>query len=307
MKMTENLMQQLSVCPECRSKVLVTDVHSGEVVCGKCGLVITDLIVDQKPEWRGFTPEEQIAKIKVGPPTSLRQFDKGLSTTFQPYRDAKGRSLSTKQCAKMMRMRKWQIRARMDSSVHRNLSLAMTELHHLTDKLHIPKGVTEEAALIYRKTLDKGLIRGRSIQGIAAASLYAACRLTRIPRNLKTIVKASTKDRREIAKYYRLIQRELNIKMPIDNPIKYVPKIASKAGLSQKTESLAIELLQKAKEIKVDVGKSPTGIAATALYIAANMIGEKITQKKLAKSAEVTEVTLRNRSRKLVKDLEIAS
>jgi len=290
-------------CPECGSKELVSDKDTGEIVCSKCGLVIRDIMFDQKPEWRAFTPEERKAKIRVGAPTSFKQFDKGLSTTFQPYRDAQGKALPMKNRLKMMRLRKWQIRARMHSSVQRNLSQAMNVLTRLSDKLHIPKDIMEHAALIYRKALDKGLIRGRSIKSIAAASLYAACRITRTPRPLKDVVRASTRSRKEVSRNYRLIRRELNLTMPVDYPAKYVPKIASKAGLSQKTVTLAIELLQKAREMKAVVGKGPVGIAAAALYIASFMNGEAITQRKLASVAGVTEVTVRNRYKGLDKHL----
>jgi transcription initiation factor TFIIB len=206
----------------------------------------------------------------------------------------------------MMRLRKWQIRARTDSSTQRNLSHAMNELTLLSDTLHVPTDVEENAALIYRKALDEGLIRGRSIQGIAAASLYAACRLTRTPRSLNAIVEASTRSRKEISRCYRLLQRELDIMMPVDNPAKYVSKIASQSGLSQKTQNRAMEFLEEAKKIKADVGKSPAGMAAAALYIVSIMKGEKITQKELAKAAEVTEVTVRNRYKRLVKDLGLS-
>ena len=91
--------------------------------------------------------------------------------------------------------------------------------------------------------------------------------------------------------------------MPVDDSIKYVPKIASKAELSQTTQNTAIKLLQRAKEKKVIVGKGPSGVAAAALYIASIINGEKITQKKLAEAAEVTEVTIRNRYKRLSKDL----
>jgi transcription initiation factor TFIIB len=169
--------------------------------------------------------------------------------------------------------------------------------------LHIPASVEENAALIYRKALDEGLIRGRSIKSIAAAALYAACRLTRTPRSLKEIAEASTRRRKEISRCYRLLQRELEIKMPFDEPIKYVPKIASFAGLNQKTQNIAIGILQKAKKIKADIGKGPAGIAAAALYIASIMDGKKVTQKMLAKAADVTEVTVRNRYNGLDKSL----
>jgi transcription initiation factor TFIIB len=179
----------------------------------------------------------------------------------------------------------------------------MRELTRLTDKLHVPRDVEEQAALIYRKVLDRGLIRGRSITSIAAASLYAACRLTRTPRSLREVVTASTKSRREIARNYRLVQRSLNQKMPVDEPVKYVPKIASKVGLDQNMQNLAVDLLRKAKQRKAIVGKGPLGLAAAALYIATVMTGEKVTQRVLARAANVTEVTVRNRYKGLSESL----
>jgi transcription initiation factor TFIIB len=279
----------------CGSKELVTDSGSGEVVCSKCGLVIEDLMLEQKPEWRAFTPEETRAKARTGPLTSLKQFDKGLSTTFQPYKDTFGHALPMQERLKMMRLHKWNIRASVHSSVERNLSQAMNELTHLSDKLHIPASVEENAALIYRKALAEGLIRGRSIKGIAAAALYAACRLTRTPRSLKEVVEASTRSRKDISKCYRLLQRELEVNMPVDGPAKYVSKIASKVGLSQKTQNTAIQLLQEASKRNVIVGKGPISMAAATLYIAAAMNGETITQREVAEAAGVTEVTIRNR------------
>jgi transcription initiation factor TFIIB len=279
----------------CGSKELVTDSGSGEVVCSKCGLVIEDLMLEQKPEWRAFTPEETRAKARTGPLTSLKQFDKGLSTTFQPYKDTYGRSLPMRERLKMMRLHKWNIRARVHSSAERNLSQAMNELTRLSDKLHIPASVEENAALIYRKALDEGLIRGRSIKSISAASLYAACRLTQTPRSLKEVAEASTESRKDISRYYRLIQRELEVNMPVDGPVKYVSKIASKVGISQKTQNTAIQLLQEAKKRNVIVGKGPMSMAAATLYIAAAMNGETITQREVAEAAGVTEVTIRNR------------
>jgi transcription initiation factor TFIIB len=297
------MLVQQGRCSECGGSEFVTDMETGEIACSRCGIVLQEEILDQKPEWRAFTPEETRTKARTGPPTSLKRFDKGLSTTFQPYKDTYGRALPMRERLKMMRLRKWNIRSRVHSSAERNLSQAMNELTRLSDKLHIPASVEENAALIYRKALDEGLIRGRSIKSIAAAALYAACRLTRTPRSLKEIAEASTRRRKEISRCYRLLQRELEIKMPFDEPIKYVPKIASFAGLNQKTQNIAIGILQKAKKIKADIGKGPAGIAAAALYIASIMDGKKVTQKMLAKAADVTEVTVRNRYNGLDKSL----
>ena len=290
-------------CSDCGGDAFVTDPEVGEVICRRCGLILQEEVLDQTPEWRAFTPEERKVRARVGPPTSLSKFDKGLSTTFQTHSDTSGHTLSRKEQVKMMRLRKWHIRAIRHSSSEQNLFQAMNVLTRLSDKLHIPKKIEEEAALIYRRALSKGLIRGRSIKSIVAASLYAACRLTRTPRSLKTITKASTRNLKEISRNYRLIQRELDLTIPIDDPLQYVSKIASQAGLSQKTQTTAIGLLQKAKQRQAVAGKGPAGVAAAALYIASIMNFEKITQKKLAKAAGVTDVTVRNRYRGLDKSL----
>jgi transcription initiation factor TFIIB len=298
-------LHQKGRCSECGSGEFITDPETGEVICSQCGLVLQDEALDQGPEWRAFTPQERDAKLRVGSPSSLKKFDKGLSTTFHPYKDAFGKTLPAKKRIQMMRLRKWHIRARVHSSAERNLSKALSELTRISDKLHIPKEIEEEAALIYRKALDKGLVRGRSIKSIAAASLYAACRFTRTPRSLKEVVDASGRGRKEVARCYRLIQRNLDLKMPIDNPTKYISKIASKTGLSQKTQNMAIELIHKAEKKNDVVGKGPAGMAAAALYIASIIRSEKVTQKELAEAAEVTEVTVRNRFKGLDKCLEL--
>ncbi len=304
-EMATILRKSSSRCPECGSIELITDEDSGEVVCAGCGLVLSDVILDQTPEWRAFTPEEKNAKIRVGSPTTLQHFDKGLSTTFQPYTDTRGKSLKISERFKMMRLRKWQIRANRGTSILRNLSQAMNTITFLSNKLNIPNDVAENAAQIYRKALDEGLVRGRSIDGIATAALYAACRLTRVPRSLNAVVKASNINRKVISRDYRLIRRSLNLNMPIDDPEKYLSKISSKAGVSPTTENIAIQLLEKAREKQAVVSKDPRGVAAAALYIANIMNSEEkmVTQKKLAEAAEVTEVTVRNRHKGLIKSL----
>ncbi|MFQ6075514.1 MAG: transcription initiation factor IIB family protein [Candidatus Bathyarchaeia archaeon] len=298
---------QTRKCPECGSPNLVRDEEMGEVICSECGLVISEGIINPGPEWRAFTPEERSARRRVGPPSSQALYDKGLSTTIRVGRDSSGRALSPETRYRMMRLRRWNIRSRMRTTFERNLLQAMNELELLCDKLQIPLNVKETAAVIYRRALKEDLVRGRSIAAVAAASLYAACRMTNTPRSLKEVAEASTRDKKEVARCYRLLLSELRLKMPIDAPIQYVSKIANGAGISQEVQSRAIEVLREAREKKLTVGKDPIGVAAAALYIAAQILGVKMTQKELAVAANVTEVTIRNRYKGLIKGFELAS
>lgn len=300
----KRVVRPLDRCPECGSGNLVEDYDMGEIICGKCGLVLKEKVMDEGPEWRAFTREEKEERSRVGTPISYSVHDKGLSTVIDRVnRDAFGRELPAATRLQMLRLRKWQIRARVHSSVDRNLAQAMAELDRLADKTHIPASVKEKAALVYRKALEKGLVRGRSISAIAAAALYAACRFSGTPRTLKEVADSSLARKKDVARCYRLLLRELEMKMPISEPVNYVSKIASKVGITEKTQRRAMSLLQKADKLKIDAGKDPMGLAAAALYIACVLEEERKTQKEIADAAGVTEVTVRNRYKGLKESL----
>lgn len=301
-----SILPSEDVCPECGSTNIVHDPDSGELICGDCGLVMKDIMVNEGPEWRAFTPTEKNSRSRVGVPLSFAVHDKGLTTMIgRVGRDAYGRKLPMDTKLQMLRLRKWQIRSRVHSSMDRNLAQAMAELDRLSDKLHIPPSLKEKAAVIYRKALDKGLVRGRSINAITAASLYAACRMTQTPRTLREISDQSPIDKKDIARCYRLMLRELEIQMPKPDAQLRVPKIAAKVGVGEKTQQTAVDLLRRATELKTTAGKDPMGLAAAALYIACVMCDEKRTQKMIADAAGVTEVTIRNRYKGLKEALDL--
>ncbi|MEM1514832.1 MAG: transcription initiation factor IIB [Candidatus Bathyarchaeia archaeon] len=293
-------------CPECGGTNLISDPDTGEVICSNCGLVVQESIINKGPEWRAFTQEEKKSRSRVGIPISFSVHDKGLSTSIDNIdRDALGRKLPLNARLQMWRLKKWQIRSRVHSSIDRNLAQAMTEIDRLSDKLAIPLAVKEKAAIIYRKALEQGLVRGRSIAAIAAAALYAACRLSGTPRNLKEIAEASLVGRKDIARCYRLLLRELNLSIPVTDPMIYIPKIAEKASIPGHVQTLALKILHETRQKLISAGKDPVGLAAAALYIAANLAGEKKTQKEIADAAGVTEVTVRNRYKTLRRQLNL--
>jgi len=292
-------------CPECGSSDLIVDSEMGEYVCGRCGLVIEENIPSQEAEWRAFTPQERDARARAGTPTDYSHYDKGLSTIIRVEKDAFGRPLSPKVKQQMWRLRRWQTRSKVHASQSRNLMLALSELQRLSEILYMPSSVHDMAAIIYRKTLNEGLVRGRSIEGMVAGALYAAIRFTKLPRTLKEIAEASQRTQKEIARSYSVIIRNLKMRMPINDPTDYVTKVAEKAKVSSEVEGLAIKLIVEAKKKYATTGKDPSGLAAAILYLSARMLKEKVTQARLAKAANVTEVTVRNRKRDLMKSLNL--
>jgi transcription initiation factor TFIIB len=293
-------------CPDCECKTIIRDEDTGEIVCRGCGLVIKESLLNMGPEWRAFTKSEKELRDRVGAPLSLSVHDKGLSTIISRInRDAHGVKIPLKTKLQMLRLKKWQARSRIHSSNDRNLSQAMSELDRLADKLHLNPMVREEAALLYRKSLGRGLVRGRSISSIVAASLYAACRMTKTQRTLREIAKQTPIDLKEISRCYRLLLRELKLQMPVPTAQLNVPKIAASADIGERTQRTAVEILRKAEHLRMTAGKDPMGLAAAALYIASRMNDEKLTQKTIADAAGITEVTIRNRYKGLKENLKI--
>ncbi len=284
---------------------MISDETTGELCCGKCGFVITDKISDTGAEWRSFSNDES-NRARTGAGTSLTIHDMGLSTIIgKANKDSTGKPLSSGVKSSIERLRTWDSRSQANSSSERNLRQALNEMDKLKDKLALTNAVIEKAAYIYRKAMERKLVRGRSIQGLVAACIYASCRNTETPRTLDDVAKGINIRRKEVARGYRLIFRELELKMPVVDPVKGVSRIASIAELSEKCKRKAIQILNQAKKMGIVSGKDPMGIAAAALYLACISIGETKSQKDISIASGVTEVTIRNRCaglRKMLND-----
>ncbi len=282
-------------CPSCGNKKMVTDQNTGELFCGTCGLVLTDKISDTGAEWRSFANDET-NRTRVGAGTSLTMHDMGLSTIIGTQnKDSTGKPLTSAMKSSIERLRTWDSRTQAHSSAERNLRQALNEMDKLKDKLALTDAVIEKAAYIYRKAMEKKLVRGRSIHGLVAACLYASCRNTETPRTLDDIAKGINIRRKDVARCYRLIFRELELKMPVVDPVKGVSRIASIAKLTEKSKRKAVKILEMAKKLGIAAGKDPMGIAAAALYLACISTGEVKSQKEISIASGVTEVTIRNR------------
>ena len=291
-------------CPSCGKRKIVTDENSGELFCAFCGFVINDKIEDTGAEWRAFSNEES-NRNRVGPGTSLTMHDMGLSTVIgAANKDSTGKPLSASMKSTIERLRTWDSRTQAHSSSDRNLRQALNEMDKLQDKLALADAVIEKAAYIYRKAMEKKLVRGRSIQGLVAACLYAACRNTETPRTLDDVAKGINIRRKDVARCYRLLYRELEFKMPVVDPVKVVSRIASIVELREKSKRKAVDILNQAKKIGIVAGKDPMGMAAAALYIACIASGEVKSQKQISIASGVTEVTIRNRCAGLRKMLQ---
>lgn len=288
-----------------KGQQLVTDLESGEIACSKCGSVSSDRVQESRAEWRTFDSESN-DRSRVGSPTTLAYHDMGLATVIgKENRDSSGRQLDPSMNASIQRLRTWDFRSQVHSPTHRNLMHAFSELGRLKDKLGLSDAIMEKTAYVYRKAQEKQLVRGRSTSSILAAAIYAVCREMGASRTLKDVANATDIKRKAISRSYRILVLELDIKVPLVDPMKCIAKIANGAKLSEKTKRMAMDTMKYLIGKEISAGKLPMGLAATVLYMSCLANGESKTQKDIADMAGVTEVTIRNRFKDLKAKLEL--
>jgi transcription initiation factor TFIIB len=305
-KKEKQKIEEIVQCPECGSNHLSKDYSRAELVCRNCGLILDEDIIDHGPEWRAFDSEQREKRSRTGAPMTYTIHDKGLSTVIGwKNRDSYGKSIPTRNRAQIYRLRKWERRIRISNATERNLAIALSELDRMASGMGLPRTVRETGAMIYRKAALKKLVRGRSIEGVTTAALYAACRQCHVPRTLDEISNIAHISRKEIGRTYRYVSRELGLKLLPTSPEDYISRFCSELKLSGDVRAKTLEILQEAAHRELTSGRGPTGMAAASLYIASVLCGERRTQREVADVAGVTEVTIRNRYKELTKKLDI--
>jgi transcription initiation factor TFIIB len=302
--------QTLTVCPECDGR-LAHDHKHGETACVECGVIVDEDEIDHGPEWRAHTANERDQRSRVGSPTTKMLHDEGISTEIDwRNEDAYGNSLSSRQRQKMNRLRTWHTRSQTVTAQERNLKHALGEIERMASALGVPQSTRETASVIYRRALDEDLLRGRSIEGMSTAAVYAAARQAGIPRSLDEVAAVSRIEQLPITRAYRHLTRELGLEIEPADPLNYIPRLASELDLSAEATQQSRDLLATVIETEESYlsGKNPVGLAAAAVYAGALLTNEKVTQEAVGEVADVSTVTIRNRYQDLLEigvDLQV--
>lgn len=296
--------KRTNACAECGT-LIVRDAQHGETVCPKCGLVATESEIDFGPDWRSFDGDR--SNVRVGAPRTEMLHDYGLSTPFsRSTRDAHGRRIPAKRHYELARMRRLHSRSTFKSGADRNVARAITYIQGVADRLGMPHSIVEQGVRIYRQATAADLIRGRSIDAMAAAALYASSRLAGYPRNPDEMAEGSGIDRRTLLRCHRVLVHDLQLKPTSPHATDFLARLASDLDLPPSVEAIARRMLRDADSKGLTSGRSPTGLAASAIYVASHDQGHPRTQKRVSEVSGVTEVTIRNRAKELATVLTAA-
>lgn len=365
-KKTRDLEDELLVCPECNGQI-ITDYDRGERHCEACGLVIDNNMVSYDPEF----DENEVGRIKYGPPASETMHNKGMTTEIdRSMRDAHGRVLSSETRRNVYKFGRLQHKAGISNSQTRNLIYALTEISRHSSHIGLTEDVKKETAHLYHRAVAENIIRGRSITAVIAASFYLAGRICGQPRTLDEVAQAVGVSRKECGRIARFMKGHFNLRLrpPTGDDflerftqiLKIMCKDCKGKGVigprcgnckgSGKEESkhatLAIrtslghnssegdesivcshcdgvgiigrmclvcdgtgsldlpfesvkrsrDLMGICEEAGLYSGKAPMGLVAAVIYTSVSEVAEgQITQRQVADTCSVTEVTLRNR------------
>ena len=277
-------------CPECEGRLRRTDT---ETVCSDCGLVVEETAIDRGPEWRSFADDDADPE-RCGAPLTRSRHDRGLSTEIGHSTRLKGRKRR-----RLARMRRHHRRARIGSKRERNQVYGFTEIRRITGRLELPESLQERACVLFESAQEADLLQGRSIEGFAAAAVYAVCRTASVARTVEEVVAVATATESELTVAYDAMNRELGLPTgPID-PAEYLARFASALEVPTRLERRARALAAEATDTGIAAGRDPSGVAAACLYTAAREAGYDLTQAELSDVADVSAVTIRTSYQKL--------
>jgi transcription initiation factor TFIIB len=296
-------METIQSCPECNGTQLIHEWERGEVTCTTCGIVV-GLTYDNSGNITMISTQGDPQTGHVGTPLTPIKPDFGFQTKIGgTNRDASGTPLKPEKKLQMQRLQELDSRSR--RSEIRNLRVALRELKRVCSQLGLPRPVIESAAIYYRKALKKGLVRGRSIEGIVASAVYLAARNHNTTVTIRDMIQTVRIDQKELGRFVRVLLDELKVKPNQIDPKVLVHRLATTLDVSMITQRRALQLIEKTKQKNGTLGKNPVSIAAAAFYIACIQTGERRTQRQIAKASKTTPVTIRNRFKELEKLLNL--
>ncbi|ELZ14441.1 transcription factor TFIIB cyclin-related protein [Natrinema thermotolerans DSM 11552] len=268
-------------------------------MCEDCGLVTDGQVIDRGPEWRAYNATEREEKSRVGAPTTDKIHDKGLSTNIDwKNRDASGNTLSDAKQQQMERLRTWNTRSKASTRSERTKKTGLAEVQRMTSALGLPGHVEETACVMFKQCVDRDLMRGRSIEGMATACITLAARQCGTPRQPGDVYDVSRlQDPSRVDSDVRYVARELGVEAAPADPREYVPGYVDNLDVDDPAavRGTAVDMLDAAEKENVHSGRAPTALAAGAVYAATVIHIDGVTQVDVAQATDASVVTVRHR------------
>jgi len=290
-------------CPYCGANKVIID-SSGEVKCTNCGAVLAERPIDPGPEWRAYDAEQYMKRARAAKIDLVGVAGGVPITVVYGAKDGRGATMGSESLAKSRRIARLQKRGR--SALERSLQVAHIEMHAALHRLGLPVSVREDAMLIVRRALERGLARGRSVKLLVAIALYHAAKTRRVPVTPEEVARALGLDKEHMLGFYKVLQeKEVITSVTPSMASDFVNRIVSRVKLSPRVLKVAKDLVRAAEVAGVALGKPPRTVAAASVYIATKLLGETCSRRDIARAVSISDATLRARAKEIQRAIDI--
>ena len=292
-------VEDTTKCKDCNSRNLIEDITRGELYCADCGTILDEKKIEQTSS----------GKEKSGDPTSQRIYEPNdpawVLGSQVGNRNIDGSIDRTKIGRALRKENKRQLPCHV-----RNEQKGVVQVKMLLADLHAPLDFQKQAVWNYKRLNQQRVFRGVSLETRAAATVYFTYRDNNILRSIEEVSEMNASHPRQVAKLARRIASEfrrpwvLSRKSIRDEILKYCNQLKMNQEDISSILDLSVPVEQMADGLYYQKG---VGLTAAIIYLGVRLIpnGSYRTQRDISDVCRITEVTLRNNYKLILKGLNI--
>lgn len=275
------------MCKDCRNPVpnIIEEFSNGDLVCGDCGMVLGDRIIDTRSEWRTFSNEEGSDPSRVGAATNPLMDGPQLDTSIKVNG---GNTLIAKTLNKVMNRTN-------NTKAVRSKVQAYKDITALCEAAGLSKSVIDVAKLCYSKVEQATNLKVQVRTGLLAACIFCACRQEGVPRTFREVSAYTKVPKEDIGKCYKSIVPILTMnggpKPTAGEDL--MSRFCSFLNLPMEVQTAAAGLAKKARTIDSVAGRSPVSVAAASIYFMAHLFKFPKTLNEISEVSGVSTSTVR--------------
>ncbi|KAI5180393.1 transcription initiation factor TFIIB [Nematocida sp. AWRm80] len=276
------------MCPDCKDEEnVIEDYKNGYNVCGICGCVIGGKIIDERGEWRTFNDSLENPS-RVGGPSNPFLNSEQLDTLISSAGGLSSYNLAKTQMKSSLR------------GPERALINGLNLITAFCERKNLSKTISDAAKYVFKTVEEKKVLKGKNLEGVAAACIYIACRQAGFVRTFKEVSMLTTVPKKEIGRCYKAIFPHID-KLAVVSTEDIVARFCSDLTLNIEIQKVALTISKRAQAIGCIAGKSPDSIAAAIIYLITYLFpSQKKVQKDIQIVTNVTDVTIKNTYKELL-------
>jgi len=285
------------ICPECRdpNPNIVEEFGSGDLVCGNCGLVLGDRIVDTRSEWRTFANDEGDDPSRVGAASDpLMEGIEQLDTVISFRDGGSGIARELQRAASRSQ----------GSRSERNILVAFRDISNWCDQFSLPKTISDIAKQLYKRSDEEKLLRGKPLDAVIAACIFIACRQAHVPRTFREICNLTHVSKKVLGQCYKALEQAFNLApganshshpsaTPTTGPENLLVRYCNHLDLPANVQSICSDIIIAARKHGIADGRSPVSIAGGAIYFTCHLLGKVKSVRDISTVAGVSEGTIK--------------